>query len=50
MTKKYVGMAHEIKSPENQPQFAQTTMGQYWLGITKSKQAFKMLSKNCTKF
>jgi len=25
-------MAHEIKSPNNQPQFSQTTKGQYWLG------------------
>ena len=32
---KGVGMAHEI----NQPQFAQTTMRQYWLGKTKPKQA-----------
>ena len=24
---KEVGMAHEVKSPENQPQFSQTTMG-----------------------
>jgi len=24
-------MAHEVKSHENQPQFSQTTMGQYWL-------------------
>jgi len=36
-----VGMAHEVKSPENQPQFSQTTMGQYWLGKTKPKQAFR---------
>jgi len=27
-----VGMAHEVKSPENQPQFSQTTIGPYWLG------------------
>jgi len=25
---------------KNQPQFSQTTMGQYWLGKTNSKQAF----------
>ena len=31
---KGVGMAHEIISPKNQPQF------QYWLGKTKPKQAF----------
>ena len=30
-----VGMAHKVKSPENQPQFSQTTMGQY------SNQAFR---------
>jgi len=33
-----VGVAHEVKSPENQPQFS---MGQYWLGKTKPKQAFR---------
>jgi len=36
-----VGVAHEVKSPENQPQFSQKTMGQYWLGRTKPKQAFR---------
>jgi len=36
-----VGMAHKVKSPENQPQFSQMTMGQYWLGKTKPKQAFR---------
>ena len=36
-----VGVAHKVKSPENQPQFSQTTMGQYWLGKTKPKQAFR---------
>jgi len=30
-----VGVAHEVKSPENQPQFSQMTMGQYWLGKAK---------------
>ena len=30
-----LGMAHEVKSPENQPQLSQMTMGQYWLGKTK---------------
>ena len=34
-----VGVAHEVKSPENQPQLSQTT--QYWLGETKPKQAFR---------
>jgi len=32
-----VGVAHEVKSPVNQPQFSQKTMGQYWLGRTKPK-------------
>jgi len=36
-----VGMAHEVKSPENQPQFSQTMMGHYWLGKTKPKKAFR---------
>jgi len=36
-----VGVAHKVKSPEIQPQFFQMTMGQYWLGKTKPKQAFK---------
>jgi len=36
-----VGVAHEVKSPKNQPRFSQTTMGQYWLGKTKTKQAFR---------
>ena len=31
-----VGMAREVKSP----QFSQT-MGQYWIGETKPKQAFR---------
>ena len=51
-----VGMAHEVKSPENQPQFSQMTMGQYWLGKTKPKQVFrstrntfKKLSRNFKK-
>jgi len=26
-----VGVVHEIVLPKNQPQFAQTMMGQYWL-------------------
>ena len=37
-----VGMAHEVKSLKNQPQFSQTTMGQYWLGKTKPKQVFRL--------
>jgi len=38
-----VGMAHEIASPKNQPQFSQVTMGQYWLGKTKLKQALRLI-------
>jgi len=34
---KEVGMAHKVKSPENQPQFSQTIMEQYCLGKTKPK-------------
>ena len=37
-----IGMAHEVKSPKNQPQFSQTTMGKYWLGTTKPKQTFRL--------
>jgi len=37
---KEVGMAHEVKSPEDQPLFSQTMMWQYWLGKRKPKQAF----------
>ena len=36
-----VDVAHEVKLPENQPQFSQMMMGQYCLGITKPKQAFR---------
>jgi len=36
-----VDVAHKVKSPENQPQFSQPTIGQYWLGKTKPKQAFR---------
>jgi len=43
-----VGVAHEVKSPENEPQFSQTTMmGQYWLGPNKLSDQPKMLSKTC---
>ena len=41
-----VGMAHEVKSTENQPHM---TMGQHWLGKTKPKQAFRLLSKSCNR-
>jgi len=36
-----VGVAHEVKSPENQPQISQMAMGQYWLGKAKPKKAFR---------
>jgi len=39
-----VGVAHEV---ENQPQFSQKTMGQYWLGRTKLSDRPEMLSKSC---
>ena len=42
-----VGVAHNIVSPENQPHFSQTTMGQYWLCKTKPKQAFRLTLKGC---
>jgi len=37
MDDKEVGMSHKVKSLQNQPQFSQTTMEQYWLGKTKPK-------------
>jgi len=40
-----VGVAHEVKSPKNQLQFSQTTMGQYWLGITEPKEAVRSIQK-----
>jgi len=42
-----VGLTHEVKSPENQPQFS---LGQYWLGITKLSDQPEMLSKVATEF
>jgi len=30
-----VGVTHEVKSPKNQLQFSEMTMGQYWLGKTE---------------
>ena len=46
---KRVGVAHEIISPKNQPQFSQMTMRQYWLGKTKPKQAFRSTRKTFNK-
>jgi len=37
-----VGVAHEVKSPDKQPQFSQTTMEQYRLININPKQAFKL--------
>ena len=34
-------MAHEITSPQKQPQFSLMMMRQYWLGKTKLKRAFR---------
>jgi len=45
-----VGVAHEVKSPDNQPQFYQMMMGHYWLDKTKPKLVSdrpEMLSKSC---
>jgi len=45
-----VDVVHKVKSPVSQPQFSQTTIGQYWLGKTKPKQTSdrpEMLSKSC---
>jgi len=42
-----VGVALEVKSPKNHPQFSQMTMGQYWLGKTKLSDQPEMLSKSC---
>ena len=35
---KGVGVAHKIASAKNQPQFSQTTIRQYWLGLNKRDQ------------
>jgi len=42
---KDVGMAQKVKSPENQPQFSQKTMGQYWLAPNKLSDQSEMLLK-----
>jgi len=38
-------MAHKVKSAKHQPQISQTTMGQFWLGKTKPKKAFRLTPK-----
>ena len=40
-----IGVAHKVKSPVNQPQISQVTMGQYWLGKTKPKTSFQVNPK-----
>ena len=42
---KGVGVAHEITSPKNQPQFTLTMMKQYCLGKTNSKLVMCDISK-----
>jgi len=42
-----VDMAHEVKSPENQPQFSQIMTGQYWLKLSHWPE---MLSKVAMEF
>jgi len=44
-----VGMAHEVKSLENQLQFSQTMMGQYWFGKANPKQAFRLIQNGFKK-
>jgi len=47
MTKKTeVSMAHEVKSPENQPQFPR----RQWSSIGKPKQAFRSTRKAAMEF
>jgi len=42
-----VGVAHEVKALENQPQFSQMMVGQYWLGITKPMQRRFPIDPKC---
>jgi len=44
-----VGVAYKVKSPENQPQFSQMTMVQYWLGKTNTKKAFRLTQNDFKK-
>ena len=37
--------AHEVTTPENQPQVSQMTMGQYYLHKIKAKQVFNAFTK-----
>jgi len=45
-----VGVAHKVKSPENQSQLSQATIGQYWLGKTNPKKAFRLTRNAFKKF
>ena len=45
-----VGVAHEVKSPENQPQFSQTMIGQVKLSPTKLSDQPEMLLKVAMEF
>jgi len=42
-----VGMAHEVKSPDNQPQFSHTMMGKVKLSPNKLLDQPEILSKSC---
>jgi len=42
---KEVGAAYKVKSPENQPQFFLTMMGQYWLGPNKLSKSYHAIQK-----
>jgi len=44
---KEVGVAHEVKSPENQPEFSETTMGQVKVSPNKLSDRSEVLSKSC---
>jgi len=47
---KEVGIAHEVKSPKNQPLFSQTTMGQVKLSPKKLSDQPEMLLKVAAEF
>ena len=47
---KGVGVAHEITSPKNQPQFSLTMMRQYWLGKTSLQIDPKCFQRVATEF
>ena len=47
-----IGVAHKPISPKNQPQFSQTTMGQYWVKLspTSFQIDLKFLLRNKKKY